>query len=140
MNDVSQFLNTIEISKCNIKNSQNSIYYVGLSGVQVNVIQCSYNDKLAKGQNYIDGQLYDKNLQKVHIKDCEFQQNAVNKNIADYHSESFLDNKLIIILFMGFAAVASVTFIAFLTIKFKKAHNEIQEDDSEEKTVINESL
>lgn len=141
LNKVSQFLNTIEISKCNFKNSQNSIYYVGgLSGAQVNVIKCNFNGKLAKGQNYVDGQLYDKNLQKVHIKDCKFQQNAVNKNVADYRSASLFDGRLINILFMGCAVVASVAFIAFLTIKFKKAHNEIQDDASEEKTVINESL
>lgn len=140
----SQKLNTIEISKCNFKvnkDSQNSIYYVGgLSGVQVNVFECNFSGKLAKGQNHVDGQLYDKNMPKVNIKNCKLSHKAVNKNVADYSSARFLNGNLVNILFIGVCAVASVAFIAFLTIKFKKAQNEIQDDESEEKEILNESL
>lgn len=46
------------------------------------------------------------------------------------------------IVFLGFCIVASVSFIAFLIIRFKKSNEKIKEkdDNSDEKKVINDSL
>ncbi|KAK8899127.1 hypothetical protein M9Y10_001428 [Tritrichomonas musculus] len=141
---------SISFFNCNFlsnKESKESIYFASRSGSKtISIVKCTFKGKLAKGINYIDGELTDNKQPAIHLYDCKFEKVAVNKKLvvsssSSLSSKSFFTGKYINVVFMCFAALAFVTFVAFLALKFKKSHQEIQEDDEDDsKTIINESL
>lgn len=142
---------SINFFNCNfVSNSQSkeSIYFASKSGQKnIKMVKCNFNGKLAKGVNYIDGELPENNKPAILLRDCKFEKVAVNKKLvvgsSSLSSNSFFYGKYVNVVFMCFAALAFVTFLTFLALKFKKSHQEIhedEEDDENKKTIINESL
>lgn len=132
--------NAIYIDGCNFLTNQKSkeaVYFVaGESRRSLNIVNCSFKGKLAKGVNFIDGKLAKNNEPRIRLHNCNFQSKDINNNVILSSSSSCsFDGNYLNIIFMCMVAVA------FIIIKFKKSNKEIiDEDESGDKTVINESL
>lgn len=133
--------NSIKIKGCSFEQSA-SIFYEskGNGGSDIDISECDFKGKLAKGSRYIDGHLFDKNSPKFHIKDCKFESDinqSVNadliKEISSVYviksaliendrskSNSFLMNAF------PFLALFAISIAVFI-LKMKKLNN--QSDD-----------
>lgn len=141
--DSSKALSTANVNfyNCNFASSKDSRESIYFAGKMINVVKCNFKGKLPKGVNYIDGELVN-NRPSVHLDGCRFEYKAINKKlVASSSLRSTFDGKFASLIFIAVGSVALVAIVTFTALKIKKYQREIKDDeDSEEKKVINESL
>lgn len=110
------------------KESKEMIYYIPQNGKVLKIVRCNFNGKLAKGVNYVDGKLNDKNQPSIILDDCQFEYYKINKKIVISSSsslESFMKKYAsMILIIIGIVALAGIV------LKLKMSQIEKQNNDN----------
>lgn len=117
------------------------IYYDGLNVLKV--VKCNFKGKLAKGINYIDGEINNKNLPSILIDDCIFEYNKIKKKwiiSSSLSSNKFID-KYFNMIFISIGIYVDVSLVE-LVLNYMNFHNKYLNDDklTNEKQNVNDSL